>query len=102
MKKVRIILPKDKQQGEYCNMVYVQHNSSEFYIDFIISTPAMQDENEQQTAIVKERIIMAPEVMKSFQAVINKGIATYEQHFGKIRVFNAFADLIPSKEILPN
>ena len=66
--------------GAYVNMALLNHNETEFVIDFIFVTPQMPK------AVVRARVINSPKHMKRFLHALQDNVAKYEAQFGKIDV----------------
>ena len=66
--------------GMYVNMAMLNHNETEFVIDFIFVTPQMPK------AVVRARVINSPKHMKRFLHALQDNVAKYEAQFGKIDV----------------
>ena len=67
-------------QGVYVNMAMVNHNETEFVMDFIYVQPQVPK------AVVRSRVITSPKHLKRLVAAMQDNIARYEQQFGKIDV----------------
>jgi hypothetical protein len=76
--KLEIHLDEDLAQGAYANLAVVNHNESEFVVDFIFVQP------QAPRAKVRSRVILSPQHAKRFVAVLNENIGRYEKNFGKI------------------
>ena len=78
--QVQIQLQLDEQtaQGLYANMAMVNHNETEFVLDFIYVQP------QAPKATVRARIINSPKHMKRLLLAIQDNVAKYEAQFGKI------------------
>src|SRR4051812_39245346 len=66
--------------GMYANMAMLNHNETEFVIDFIYVQP------QQPKAVVRARVINSPKHMKRLLMAIQENVAKYESQFGKIDV----------------
>jgi hypothetical protein len=66
--------------GAYANMAMVNHNETEFVLDFIYVQP------QAAKATVRARIINSPKHMKRFLLALQENIAKYEAQFGRIDV----------------
>ncbi|HUJ24821.1 MAG TPA: DUF3467 domain-containing protein [Myxococcales bacterium] len=79
---VQIQLEVDTQiaNGVYVNMALVNHNETEFVIDFIYVQP------QATKAVVRARVINNPKHMKRFLMALHDNVAKYEAQFGKIDV----------------
>ena len=88
---VQIQLQIDEQtaQGMYVNMAMVNHNETEFVIDFIYVQP------QAPKAVVRARVINSPKHMKRFLLALQDNVAKYEAQFGKIDVSGPVPHLLP-------
>ena len=66
--------------GAYVNMALLNHNETEFTIDFIYVQP------QAPKAVVRARVINSPKHMKRFLLALQDNVARYEAQFGKIDV----------------
>jgi hypothetical protein len=66
--------------GMYVNMAMVNHNETEFVLDFIYLQP------QAPKAVVRARLINSPKHMKRFLHALQENVARYEAQFGKIDV----------------
>lgn len=78
----QIELPLDVARGEYSNFVLINHSSSDFIIDFASVLPGMPK------AVVRSRVIMAPEHAKRLLQALQENVVRYEREFGKIEIPN--------------
>lgn len=80
--QVQIQLDLDPQtaNGVYANMALLNHNETEFVIDFIYVQPQVAK------AVVRARVINNPKHMKRFLMALHDNVAKYEAQFGKIDV----------------
>jgi hypothetical protein len=76
--QLQIELDDATAQGAYCNLVFLNHNDTEFTFDFVYVQPG------GPRARVRSRIILSPRHAKRFLRAIENNIARYEQMFGKI------------------
>ena len=67
-------------QGMYVNMAMLNHNETEFVIDFIYVQP------QQPKAVVRARVINSPKHMKRLLHALQDNVAKYEAQFGKIDI----------------
>ena len=67
-------------QGVYANMAMVNHNETEFVLDFIYVQPQVPK------AVVRSRVITSPKHLKRLVAALQENIARYEAQFGKVDV----------------
>ena len=64
--------------GQYVNMVLVNHTETEFTLDFIYVQP------QQPRAKVLSRIITSPKHMKRLMMAMQDNLAKYEAKFGPV------------------
>lgn len=76
--KLEIQLDEDMAQGVYVNLAAVNHNDSEFVVDFIFVQP------QAPRAKVRSRVILSPQHAKRFASAILENVKRYEQNFGEI------------------
>ncbi len=76
--KLEIQLDDDVAQGAYVNLAVVNHNESEFVVDFIFVQP------QAPRAKVRSRVILSPQHAKRFAAALQDNISRYEQNLGEI------------------
>ena len=76
--QLQIQLDDDVANGQYCNMALVNHNETEFTLDFIYVQP------QQPKAKVRSRIITNPKHMKRLLLAMQDNIQKYEARFGTI------------------
>lgn len=76
----QIELPQDVAQGEYANFAIITHSSSDFVLDFARILPGVPK------AIVKSRVILAPEHAKRLLQALQENLLRYETDFGKIKI----------------
>jgi len=80
--QVQIQLQIDEQtaHGVYVNMAMLNHNETEFVIDFIYVQP------QAPKAVVRARVINSPKHMKRLLHALQDNVAKYEAQFGKIDI----------------
>ena len=78
--QLQIELPQDKAQGEYANFAIITHSSSDFVLDFARILPGVPK------AMVKSRVILAPEHAKRLLVALKDNIVRYENTFGTIKL----------------
>lgn len=78
--KIQIDVPAEIASGNYANMTLVNHNETEFVIDFIFLQP------QTPKAKVSDRLILSPKNAKRFMMVLSQNVRKYEDRFGKIVV----------------
>ena len=77
--KLEIQLDEDVAQGAYVNLAVVNHNETEFVVDFIFVQP------QAPRAKVRSRVVMSPQHAKRFVTALEDNIMRYEQTFGEIK-----------------
>jgi len=87
---VQIQLQIDEQtaHGMYVNMAMLNHNETEFVIDFIYVQP------QAPKAVVRARVINSPKHMKRLLHALQDNVAKYEAQFGKIDVSGALPPML--------
>jgi hypothetical protein len=78
--QVKIELDAETAQGMYINMAMVNHNESEFTLDFIYVQP------QEPKGKVRARVISSPKHTKRLLLALQDAIAGYERKFGTIDV----------------
>ncbi|MDT8443533.1 MAG: DUF3467 domain-containing protein [Desulfuromonadales bacterium] len=76
--KLEIQLDEEIAQGVYANLAVVNHNESEFVVDFIFVQP------QAPRAKVCSRVILSPQHAKRLVAALDENIGRFEQNFGEI------------------
>jgi hypothetical protein len=76
--KLEIQLDEELAHGSYVNLAVVNHNDSEFVIDFIFVQP------QAPRAKVRSRVIMSPQHAKRFVTALQENVGRYEKSFGVI------------------
>ncbi len=76
--KLEIQLDDDIAQGAYSNLTVVNHNESEFVLDFIFVQP------QASRAKVRSRVVLSPQCAKRFVTVLQESVSRYEQNSGEI------------------
>jgi hypothetical protein len=77
-------------QGAYVNMAMLNHNETEFVIDFIYVQP------QAPKATVRARVINSPKHMKRFLLALQENVSKYEAQFGRIDVSNPPPHSLPA------
>ena len=77
---LQLELPQEVAQGEYANFAIITHSSSDFVIDFARVLPGVPK------AMVKSRVLLAPEHAKRLLGALQENIMRYERAFGPIRL----------------
>jgi len=78
--QLQIELPQDVAQGQYANFAIITHSSSDFVLDFAQVLPGLPK------AMVRSRVILAPEHAKRLLLALQGNLAGYEREFGPIRL----------------
>jgi hypothetical protein len=84
--KLEIQLDEDVAQGVYANLAVVNHNESEFVVDFIFVQP------QAPRAKVRSRVVLSPQHAKRFVSAMMENINRYEQNFGEIQSVQQIVD----------
>lgn len=80
--ELNIELDDSIAEGEYSNLVIINHSSSEFVIDFVKVMPGVPK------AKVKSRVVLSPEHTKRLYLSLQDNIARYETVIGQINIPN--------------
>lgn len=76
--KLEIQLDEEIAQGAYVNLAVVNHNESEFVVDFIFVQP------QAPRAKVRSRVILSPQHAKRLCVALQENIGRYEKSYGEI------------------
>lgn len=76
--KLEIQLDEETAQGVYVNLAVVNHNDSEFTLDFIFVQP------QAPRAKVRSRVITSPRHVKRLLLALQENLARYERTFGPV------------------
>lgn len=76
--KLEIQIDDDTAQGAYVNLAVVNHNETEFVLDFIYVQP------QAPRAKVRARVVLAPQHAKRLFSALGENIGRYEKSFGEI------------------
>ncbi len=76
--KLDVKLSDDVADGAYVNLAVINHNESEFVVDFLFVQPQTPKAN------VRSRVIVSPKNAKRLMAALHESIGKYEQSFGAI------------------
>lgn len=87
---LQIQIDEDVSQGAYVNLAIVNHNETEFVLDFIFVQP------QQPRAKVRARIISSPKHTKRLLQALQENISRYEKRFGIIDIQSG----LPSDEFV--
>ena len=78
--QIQLQIDEQTAHGMYVNMAMLNHNETEFVIDFIYVQP------QAPKAVVRARVINSPKHMKRLLHALQDNVAKYETQFGKIDV----------------
>ena len=78
--KIQLQLDDGIAQGNYSNLVLINHTENEFLLDFAFLQPATA------RAKVCARIISSPKHTKRLLRALQKNLERYEERFGEISV----------------
>ena len=90
--KLEIQIDDNVANGQYVNMVVVNHNDSEFVLDCVYVQP------QAPKAKVQSRLITSPRHAKRLLMALQKNISSYENTYGPIDTENR---VIAKDERLP-
>jgi hypothetical protein len=76
--RIQLQLDDDVAQGQYSNLVLINHTENEFIFDFAFFAPGAP------RAKVRSRIISSPRHTKRLLKALLKNIERYEERFGEI------------------
>lgn len=76
--KLEIQLDEEIAQGAYVNLAAINHNDTEFVLDFIYVQP------QAPRAKVRSRVITSPRHAKRMLLALQENVARYEKSFGPI------------------
>lgn len=78
--QIQLEIDAQTAQGMYANMAVLNHNETEFVVDFIYVQP------QAPKASVRARIITSPKHAKRLLHAFQENVAKYEAQFGKIDI----------------
>jgi hypothetical protein len=78
--QIQIVLDDQVANGVYANMAMVNHNETEFILDFIFVHPQVPK------ATVRSRVVTSPKHLKRLLGALQENLARYEAQFGKVDV----------------
>lgn len=78
--RIHLQLDDDVAQGNYSNLVIINHTENEFVLDFAFSPPGAP------RAKVRARIISSPQHTKRLIRALTKNMEKYEARFGALDV----------------
>ena len=85
-KKLEIQIDEATAQGLYANLGIINHNDSEFTIDFVYLQP------QSPQGKVRARIITSPRHAKHLLSALEENIRRFEANFGAINLGPAGSD----------
>jgi hypothetical protein len=77
---IQIQIDEPTAQGQYANLVMINHSENEFVLDFAYLQPTAP------AARVRARIISSPRHTKRLLQALQKNVARYEERFGTIEL----------------
>ncbi len=77
---IQIQLDEAVAQGVYANLALINHNETEFTLDFIYVQP------QTPQGKVRSRVITSPVHMKRLLNALADNVKKYEERFGEIRL----------------
>ena len=78
VERFKIDADEEIAQGVYSNLVVLHMKEGEFVLDFIFTQP------QSKNAKVRSRVILSPENVKRFHAMLSHNIEEYEKGVGNI------------------
>jgi len=75
---IQIQLDEEVAQGTYANLVMVNHNETEFTLDFVFVQP------QAPRGKVRSRVLLNPLQAKRLVAALQDGVGRFEARFGAI------------------
>ena len=78
--QLQITIDDAVANGVYANMAMVNHNETEFIVDFIFVHPQMAK------ATVRSRVVTSPKHLKRLLLALQDNLGRYEAQFGKIDI----------------
>ncbi|RKG67871.1 DUF3467 domain-containing protein [Corallococcus sp. CA054B] len=76
--QLQVQMSEEVSNGQYSNLVLVNHTDSEFVLDFLYVQP------QQPLARVRSRIITGPRHAKRLLKALQENVQRYEARFGTI------------------
>jgi hypothetical protein len=78
--KLQVQIDEKVAQGQYCNLMMLNHTETEFVMDFVFVQPG------QPKAKVSSRVITSPQHAKQLLMALTENIGLYEQKHGPIKI----------------
>jgi hypothetical protein len=78
--KLAVQIDDDIAQGEYSNLVLLNHTENEFVLDFAFIQP------NNGRAKVRTRVISSPRHTKRLLMALQKNLDRYEERYGRIEL----------------
>lgn len=78
--RIQIEMDDETAQGQYVNLVLVNHTETEFTIDLMYLQP------QQPKAKVRTRAILSPQNTKRLLMALQDNLRLYEQRFNKVEI----------------
>ena len=79
--QIQLQLDDATANGAYVNLAMINHNETEFTVDFIYIQPQTPPK-----AVVRARVINSPRHMKRFLVALQDNVSKYEAQFGRIDI----------------
>lgn len=86
--KIQLQMDEQTAQGQYANLVLINHSENEFVLDFAFVQPT------GQRAKVGARVIVSPRQMKRMMSAMKTNLDRYEKQHGTIDTGGAVSDSI--------
>lgn len=78
--RIQLQVDDDVAQGQYTNLVIINHTENEFVLDFAFLQPG------NPRAKVRSRVISGPKHTKRLLLALQKNLDAYEKRFGEIEL----------------
>ena len=78
--KLQVHIDETVAQGQYSNLIMINHTETEFVLDFVFVQP------QQPKAKVSSRIITSPQHAKQLLRALSENVALYENKHGPIPI----------------
>lgn len=88
-KNLNLNISNEVAEGTYSNLAVITHSPAEFILDFAQALPG------NESAVIRQRIIMSPLHAKRLAMALNGNIEKYEEQFGVIEEPHGPHDAIP-------
>ncbi len=88
-KNLNLNISNEVAEGTYSNLAVITHSPAEFILDFAQALPG------NDSAVIRQRIIMSPIHAKRLMMALNENINKFESQFGTILEPHGPKDAIP-------